>query len=116
MKELIETLSINGYACDSTKLSYILANTMQDAQYSPGAHEHVSVLRKYDAQYGDSTVAEIRAFYAIQQMEECLAKNDPDTALSVLALLSRAYNTLPPTSPLHEKARALWNKAMDTWH
>jgi predicted ATP-grasp superfamily ATP-dependent carboligase len=74
------------------------------------------VLRKYETQYGDRTVNEIRALYAIQQMEECLAKNDPDTALSVLALLSRAYNTLPPTSPLREEAKALWDKAMYTWH
>ena len=116
MKELIEALSTNGYARDSTKLSSILANTAQDAQYSMGAREHVSVLGKYDAQYGDRTVTEIRAIYAIQQMEVCLAKNDPDTALSVLALLSRAYDTLPPTSPLREEAKALWDRAMYTWH
>jgi len=115
MKELVEVLATNGYARDSVKLSYIVCNTMQDAQYSPGGRKHVDVLIKYEAQYGDRTVAEIRALYAIQQMEECFANDDAGAAISGTELLSKAYNTLPPTSPLREEARALWDKARVKW-
>ena len=60
MDELIKTLDQIGYSCDPTMtLSEIIANAMQDAQYSPNSHEIVLTLRKY-SQYGHLTVEALR--------------------------------------------------------
>ena len=115
MKDLIETLAINGHANDSTKLSYIVSNTMQDAQYSFGAREHANILEKYESQYGDRTVAEIRSLYAIQQVEKCMVTEDPGNAFGVVDTLAKAYNALPLASPLRETARVVYEKAMNKW-
>jgi hypothetical protein len=62
MDELLGALSKNGYARhDSAVLDSIIANTMQDGQYSPGAFENARILQKYSAQYGRLTVAQIKA-------------------------------------------------------
>ena len=48
MDELIKALDANGYASNpSMTLSAIIANTTQDAQYSPGASANALTLRKY---------------------------------------------------------------------
>jgi hypothetical protein len=116
MKDLIDSLAINGHATDSVKLSSIISNTMQDAQYSFSAREHANIIVKYESQYGDHTVTEIRALYAIQQMEECIANEDPNSGWDVMSALSKAYNALPLASPLREDARAMYEKAMNKWH
>jgi hypothetical protein len=116
MKELIDALADNGYASGSAKLSGIVADTMQDGQYSLSARENGLVLARYEAEYGARTVAEIRALYAIQQMEQCLAADDPDTALGVMSLLARARDALPLNSPLREDLRVACDKAMAQWH
>lgn len=61
MDELIKALDANGYSRNSAMtLSSIIANTMQDAQYSPGASANALTLRKYEEQYGNLTVTEIK--------------------------------------------------------
>ena len=59
MDELKAALSKNGFARPSATLESVVANTMQDAMYSPGAATNARILVKYQAQYGRMTVAEI---------------------------------------------------------
>lgn len=61
MDELIKALDENGYSRNpSNTLSVIIANTMQDAQYSPGASVNYRILCKYEEQYGHLTVEVLR--------------------------------------------------------
>jgi len=61
MDELIKALDANGYSRNpSMTLSAIIANTMQDAQYSPGASVNALILRKYEEKYGHLTVEVLR--------------------------------------------------------
>lgn len=61
MDELIKALDANGYSRNSAMtLSSIIANTMQDRQYSSGASENYHILRKYEEQYGHLTVEVLR--------------------------------------------------------
>jgi hypothetical protein len=61
MDELIKALDANGYSRNSAMtLSAIIANTMQDAQYSPGASANALTLRKYEEKYGHLTVEVLR--------------------------------------------------------
>ena len=61
MDELLEALSQNGFARPSATLDSIVANTLQDAMYSPGAVTNARILMRYQGQYGQMTVAEIKA-------------------------------------------------------
>jgi hypothetical protein len=61
MDELIKAIDANGYASNPSRtLSYIIANTRQDAQYSPNSHANAKILLKYEAQYGHLTVEALR--------------------------------------------------------
>ena len=61
MDELIKALDENDYSRNpSMTLSDIIANTMQDAQYSPGASANYRILCKYEEQYGKLTVEVLR--------------------------------------------------------
>jgi len=61
MDELIKALDENGYSRNpSMTLSSIIANTMQDAQYSHGASANYRILCKYEEQYGKLTVEVLR--------------------------------------------------------
>jgi hypothetical protein len=61
MDELIKALDANNYSRNpSLTLSSIIANTMQDAQYSPGASANYIILCKYQEQYGHLTVEVLR--------------------------------------------------------
>jgi uncharacterized protein YozE (UPF0346 family) len=61
MDELIKALDANGYASNPSRtLSYIIANTKQDAQYSPKSYENYNILCKYEEQYGHLTVEVLR--------------------------------------------------------
>ena len=61
MDELIKALDANGYSSNpSMTLSAIIANTMQDAQYSPGAYGNVQTLCWYEKKYGHLTVEVLR--------------------------------------------------------
>jgi len=61
MDELIKALDENGYSNNpSMTLTAIIANTMQDAQYSPGASANYRILCKYEEQYGNLTVGVLR--------------------------------------------------------
>lgn len=61
MDELIKALDANEYSRNSAMtLSAIIANTMQDAQYSPGASANALTLRKYEEKYGHLTVEVLR--------------------------------------------------------
>ena len=44
MDDLFEALAKNGFARDNVTLEYVIANTAQDAQYSPGARENLEIL------------------------------------------------------------------------
>lgn len=60
MDELIETLQKNGYSRDKDMtLSSVIANTMQDGQYSSGAYESARILAKYEKEYGHLTMKEL---------------------------------------------------------
>lgn len=61
MKELISALSFTDRV--DTTLTGLIADVMQDAQYSPhpGLREKIAVLNKYEKQFGHLTVREIRA-------------------------------------------------------
>ena len=60
MDDLIGALAQNGFATDSVLIGDVIANTLQDGQYSPAARANVQVLLKYDTQYGHLTVGQIR--------------------------------------------------------
>ena len=61
MDELIKALDENGYSRNpSMTLSSIIANSMQDAQYSPSSHANAKILLKYEAQHGHLTVEVLR--------------------------------------------------------
>jgi hypothetical protein len=61
MDELIKALDENGHARNPSRtLSSIIANTMQDRQYSPGASANYRILSKYEEQYGHLTVEVLR--------------------------------------------------------
>jgi len=65
MDELVKTLQGIGYTSNpSMTLTDIIANCMQDEQYSLGAREKVHILSKYGKQYGNWTVAEIMSHFA----------------------------------------------------
>jgi hypothetical protein len=67
MKELIDALSFTERT--DTTLMNLIVDAMQDAQYSPhpGLREKIAVLMKYHAQYGNLTVAQIRALGTTSQ-------------------------------------------------
>jgi len=61
MDELMKALDANGYSSNpSMTLSSIIANTMQDAQYSPGAYGNLQTLCWYEKKYGHLTVEALR--------------------------------------------------------
>jgi hypothetical protein len=61
MDELIKALDENVYSRKpSMTLSDIIANTAQDAQYSPSTFKNAHTLRKYGKQYGHLTVEALR--------------------------------------------------------
>jgi hypothetical protein len=65
MKELIAALSFTDSV--DTTLTGLIADAMQDAQYSPHAssiREKIAVLNKYEKQFGHLTVGQIRALVA----------------------------------------------------
>ena len=48
MDDLFEALANNGFAFNDRTLEYVIANTAQDAQYSPEARANLAVLMKYE--------------------------------------------------------------------
>lgn len=60
MEDLLDVLNANGYARVDATLDDVIANVMQDAQYSPGAHKALAVLRKYELEMGDWRIGEIK--------------------------------------------------------
>jgi uncharacterized protein YozE (UPF0346 family) len=61
MDELIKALDENGHSRNpSMTLSSIIANTRQDAQYSPKSYANYNILCKYEEQYGHLTVEVLR--------------------------------------------------------
>jgi hypothetical protein len=48
MDDLFEALENNGFAFNDRTLEYVIANTAQDAQYSPDARANLAVLMKYE--------------------------------------------------------------------
>jgi len=48
MDDLFEALERNGFAFNDRTLEYVIANTAQDAQYSPEARANLAVLMKYE--------------------------------------------------------------------
>lgn len=116
MKELIDALMENGYARGSATLSHIVADTMQDGQYSLAARANAVTLAKYEAQYGSRTAPEIRALYAIEQMDQCLANDDHASAYVLESVLAKARDALPLVSPLREQLNEAWRRAMAKWH
>lgn len=84
MDELVEALRNNGYSRNANMtLSSVIANTMQDAQYSPGGSQNLQVLLKYEKEYGHQTMG----FFFVNRM----ANN---------ANLHRNYNNLITYVPL----------------
>jgi hypothetical protein len=62
IKQLIDALSFTDRI--GTTLTGLIADAMQDAQYSPhhsSIREKIAVLNKYEKQYGHMTVREIRS-------------------------------------------------------
>lgn len=60
MDDLISAIAQNGFATDSALLCDVIANTLQDSQYSSAGRENVRVLLKYESRYGHLTVGEIK--------------------------------------------------------
>lgn len=58
--ELLDALAHNGFAKDYVTLNYVIANTMQDGQYSAEARENSRILMKYATVYGDMTIGDLR--------------------------------------------------------
>jgi hypothetical protein len=48
MDDLFDALERNGFAFNDRTLEYVIANTAQDAQYSPEARANLAVLMKYE--------------------------------------------------------------------
>ena len=68
MKELVDALVFT-HRTDTT-LTNLIADAMQDCQYSAFADDirkKIAVLMKYHAQYGNLTVAQIRALGTTSQ-------------------------------------------------
>jgi hypothetical protein len=67
MKELIDALSFTDRV--DTTLTGLIADVMQDSQYSPhpGLREKLTVLNKYEKQYGHLSVGQIRALGTTSQ-------------------------------------------------
>jgi hypothetical protein len=61
MKDLIDALSQTNR--ESAFLIDLIADAMQDGQYSPEARKTSIILQKYEPQYGRHTVREIREIY-----------------------------------------------------
>jgi hypothetical protein len=59
MQDLFEALAANGFAKDSVTLGYVIANTWQDAQYSPGASANAQILSKY-LEYKDVKIGDLK--------------------------------------------------------
>jgi len=66
METLTDELNKNGFARNSPfrTLNYVYSNTLQDAQYSSGAHAAAQILAKYTDKYGTFTIEKI---YQISQ-------------------------------------------------
>jgi hypothetical protein len=68
MDDLFYALQRNGFAKrDDVTLEYVIANTAQDAQYSPGARESLAVLMKYE-EYKDVKLSVLKAKFL---MKDC---------------------------------------------
>jgi hypothetical protein len=68
MKELISALSFTDRV--DTTLTGLIADAMQDSQYSPhhsSIREKLAVLNKYEKQFGQLTVGQIRALGTTSQ-------------------------------------------------
>jgi hypothetical protein len=60
MDELVAALRANGYSRNQNMtLSSVVANTMQDGQYSSGAFQNAEILRKYEREYGHLTMKDL---------------------------------------------------------
>jgi hypothetical protein len=60
MEDLLEALNTNGHAHINATLLDVIADTMQDAQYSTNASKSLAVLLKYELEMGDWRVGEIK--------------------------------------------------------
>jgi hypothetical protein len=67
MEDLLEALNTNGFARVDATLEDVIGNTAQDAQYSPGAHANLAVLRKYELEMGDWRVGEIKHYIDLKK-------------------------------------------------
>ena len=67
MDDLWEILAVNGHAKPTATLGHIWANTAQDAQYSTGAREHLTILEKYQ-EYFNLTVEQMKMRFL---MKDC---------------------------------------------
>ena len=67
MEDLLEALNTNGFARVDATLAHVIGNTAQDAQYSPGAHANLAVLRKYELEMGDWRVGEIKHYIELKK-------------------------------------------------
>lgn len=62
--DLIDALDKNGFAKNCVTLNSVIANTMQDGQYSAEARENSQILMKYASVYGNFTIEDIRSLFA----------------------------------------------------
>lgn len=77
MEDLLEALNANGHARIDATLLDVICNTAQDAQYSPGAHANLAVLRKYEIQLGDWRVGEIKHWLDLKKKVAAAGPQDP---------------------------------------
>jgi len=67
MDDLFVALSQNGFARDDVTLEYVIANSYQDAQYSPEARANLDILLKYSA-YEKETIRNLKLRFL---MKDC---------------------------------------------
>jgi hypothetical protein len=78
MEDLLEALNTNGFARVDALLSDVIANTAQDAQYSPVASVNLAVLRKYGLEMGDWRVGEIKHWLDLKKKLAAAGPQDPN--------------------------------------
>jgi len=69
MDDLFEALANNGFAFNDKTLEYVIANTAQDAQYSPEARANLAVLMKYE-EYKKIKIGDLRLRFLMKDSSD----------------------------------------------
>ena len=69
MDDLFEALANNGFAFNDRTLEYVIANTAQDAQYSPESRANLAVLMKYE-EYNKIKIGDLKLRFLMKSSSD----------------------------------------------